>query len=439
MIDVSPLNAIHGDDIPADLQDALKILENRLSEQPGHVKSVTVLSNCSIDYDRTTHVQHTLGQEAPPILQGVVVSVNPEYTLSLADAIWFHPEIGKGRSMFDLEKSLNNDDLNKIKEVDHLEGKYDKESPLLMSPFNCDVGEYNATAMDDMGITTTEKKLVVNVSLESLTYPLWVQYLTTNETIGNVYKNWTSMDMGNGKTLVETSAFARETVAKSLIGAEIPSCYSDEVNALYTDGTNIYFANHAVKTPKEEGAQLLVHNSALSGYEMYSTKTEELFVPSNVGIASKTFEWGNMNASQRARIFKDCVWEGDEAFNTYVLRPPGLLSGKKKAFEQVYGLYDGNRFTMQKAKFSSQPVRDFLDLSQLQKLTPTAEVVQDLGVAGRFGEDLEVKMSLDYEPFSKLIKKFEQLQTEHPDFKLFNEKIVKNGYIQVPRDILKKL
>jgi hypothetical protein len=75
----------------------------------------------------------------------------------------------------------------------------------------------------------------------------------------------------------------------------------------------------------------------------------------------------------------------------------------------------------------------------LQKLTPTAEVVQDLEVAGRFGEDLEVKMSLDYEPFSKLIKKFEQLQTEHPDFKLFNEKIVRNGYIQVPRDILKKL
>lgn len=439
MIDVSPLNAIHGDDIPADLQDALKVLENRLSQQPSHVKSVTVLSNCSIDYDRTTHIRHTFNADMPPILQGIVVAVDPEYALTLEDAIWFHPELGKGRSMFDLEKSLNNDDLNKIKEVDHLKGVYDKESPTLMSPFNCDVGEYNATCMDDMGVTALEKKLVVNISLESLTYPLWVQYLTTNETMGNVYKNWTNMDMGNGKTLVETSVFARETIAKSLTDTEVSACYSDEVNALYTDGTNIYFANHAVKTPKEEGALLLIHNSALSGYETYLTKTDELFVPSNVGIASNTFEWNKMNSPQRSRIFKDCVWEGEEAFNMYVLRPPGLITGKKKAFEQVYGLYGSNRFAMRKAKFSSQPVRDFLDLTQLQKLTPTTEVVHDYGVTGRFGESLDVKMSLDYEPFSKLVKNFAKLSTEHPDFKLFNEKIVKNGYIQVPRDILNKL
>ena len=95
MIDVSPLNAIHGDDIPADLQDALKLLENRLSQQPSHVKSVTVLSNCSIDYDRTTHVKHTFKEDMPPILQGIVVAVDPEYTFHVKMRFGFTPNLAR--------------------------------------------------------------------------------------------------------------------------------------------------------------------------------------------------------------------------------------------------------------------------------------------------------------------------------------------------------
>ena len=40
-----------------------------------------------------------------------------------------------------------------------------------------------------------------------------------------------------------------------------------------------------------------------------------------------------MNESQRQRIFEDCIWEGNEGFNTYVLKPPALLATKKKSFE----------------------------------------------------------------------------------------------------------
>jgi hypothetical protein len=323
--------------------------------------------------------------------------------------------------------------------VHHENGVYDKKNPALMSPFNCDVGEYTATTIDDMGITSSEKMLVVNVSLESLTYPLWVQYLTTNETVANVYKNWTSMDMGDGKTLTDTCVNARNAIASTILGESVEPCYRDEVNALYTDGTSIYFGNHAVKTPKEEGAKVLLHSSALAGYETYLTNTSELFIPSNVGIATNTFEWNDMSMGQRGRIFKDCIWEGQEAFNTYVLRPPGLVSQAKKALERHYSLHDCNKLVMSKAKFSSQPTRDFMDINELEKLTPTAEHVKGFDVKGRSGASLEVKMSLEYAPFEKLIKNFEKLSKECPDFKLFNEKIVKDGYIKIPREILNKL
>ena len=72
----------------------------------------------------------------------------------------------------------------------------------------------------------------------------------------------------------------------------------------------------------------------INGYEIYNTKTEELFVPSNIGLSSKTFNWDDMNETQRQRIFEDCIWEGNEGFNTYVLKPPALLATKKKTFEQ---------------------------------------------------------------------------------------------------------
>ena len=93
MINCSPLNSIYGDDIPSDLQDALKELEAQLNKQKDYVVAVTVLPNCSIDYDRTIHLQKTLSDKINWVLQGVLVTLKPEYKLSYADAIWFHPEM----------------------------------------------------------------------------------------------------------------------------------------------------------------------------------------------------------------------------------------------------------------------------------------------------------------------------------------------------------
>jgi hypothetical protein len=441
MLNVSQLNTIHGDDIPADLQEALKCLENRLMKQRNKVKNVTVLANCSIDHDRTKHLQSTQDSKIPFVLQGLVVTVDPEYVLAVEDAMWFHPEMGKGRSVYKIENDLSVTDLNKIKEVG-MNGKYDKQNMGMISPFQCDIGQYNTLSIDEMGIATSDKTLVVNVSMEALTYPLWTRYLVSNETVGKVYENWASMDMGNGKSITDTSVLTRDNVASTVLGKASNPIYRDQVNALYSDGTDIYIANHAIKTPKDENEKVLIHCSALAGYELFNTNSEELFTPSNVGISTETFGWDEMSLVQRKRVFNDCVWEGKEGFNTYVMKPPGLTSIKKKSFEHLYSLSNSTKMNMKCAKFSSQPIRDYLDMQTLAKLTPRESHISGTAAAKtnkRVGDHLEVKMSLSNPPFAQLIEKFELLSVKHPEFKLFNSELISDGYIKIPRKVLNNL
>tara|TARA_B100000214_G_C23962712_1_gene626113 strand:- start:538 stop:1875 length:1338 start_codon:yes stop_codon:yes gene_type:complete len=445
MINTTPLNSIHADDIPSDLQEALLDLENHLKKQQSNVKTVTILPNCSIDYDRTIHVQKTLSEDIKWVLQGVLVTVKPEYKLSYEDAMWFHPEMAKGRSIYSIDQDISREKLNSVKEMHHIDGDYDKEDPTNISPFHCDVGEYDAITIDDMGLETIQKHLVVNCSFEALTYPLWTQYLMTGETIGKVYDNWTKMDMGNGKSIMDTSAHVRDAIAQKVLNTTMHDVsqrkiYSDEVNALYSDGHSVYIANHAVKTPKEDGGKILIHLSALSGYELYnSIKTDELFVPSNLGLSSKTFNWDDMSVAQRKRIFNDCIWEGNEGFNTYVLKPPGLVAQNKKAFENQYNLNQSSKLRMKVAKFSSQPVRDFIDIGKLLKLTPLAAHMDGITTQAYHGKDIRVPLSLNYQPFKDLINKFEELSKEHPNFQLFNSELIDGGYIKIPREIINKL
>ena len=96
---------------------------------------------------------------------------------------------------------------------------------------------------------------------------------------------------------------------------------------------------------------------------------------------------------------------------------------------------------MKRAKFSSQPVRDFMKIGKLLKLTPLVEHLDGLNVehVERKGNDISIPLSLEYKPFSDLIAQFEAIQQENPGFQLFNEKLVDGGYIKIPREIISKL
>ena len=58
-LNLTQINAIHPNGLPSELDKALQFLEDRLNEQKEHVKSVTILANCSIDQDRTLHLKNT--------------------------------------------------------------------------------------------------------------------------------------------------------------------------------------------------------------------------------------------------------------------------------------------------------------------------------------------------------------------------------------------
>ena len=71
MIDFSPLNSVYGNNIPADLSDALKQLEVHLNKQKQYVKSVEILPNFSIDSERTIHLQKTFSENIPFVLHSI--------------------------------------------------------------------------------------------------------------------------------------------------------------------------------------------------------------------------------------------------------------------------------------------------------------------------------------------------------------------------------
>ena len=89
-------------------ENALTSVLERLGEQKEHVKSVTVLANFSIDTDTALHMN------VPLVTQGLVVCVAPTYQLSTADMSWFHPSIGRGRSMFSVETPTNKLQLQQV-------------------------------------------------------------------------------------------------------------------------------------------------------------------------------------------------------------------------------------------------------------------------------------------------------------------------------------
>ena len=171
MLNLTQINAIYPNGLPDDLNKALQFLTDRLTEQKEHVKSATVLSNCSIDYDRTLHLKNTFSDKIEYVLQGVIVQVAEDYTLGYKDAVWFHPELAKGRSVIKLDSAVTPDDIKSVKELTQDDSVSLEEK--FIGSFNNSIGEYSNITIDDMGLTSVQSHLVINTTMEPLTYPLW--------------------------------------------------------------------------------------------------------------------------------------------------------------------------------------------------------------------------------------------------------------------------
>jgi len=208
--------------------------------------------------------------------------------------------------------------------------------------------------------------------------------------------------------------------------------YSDEINGLYTDGDDIFVTNHAVKVPSNN--VVFVRTSALGGYrECRIEKNDSPFVPADVGLASTYFAWDEMTAEHRQRIMSDCSWSGGKSFNTAVMRKTSTQRGLNlRASDSVNGFIANGSYTMRTAKFSSQPIHDYLATNVLVQLTPSSEHGKNIA------NEVELPLNMEHELMGAIINNYHEIHAQYPDFKLYNPALMSedSDHIRIPRDVV---
>ena len=385
-----------------EMNEALAAVMTTLNKQPEHVKSVSVLSNFSVDSEAA------LSNNLPVVVQGIVVCLTKDYKFSPEDASWFHPDVARGRSVFSLDAPVAKSTL----------------ASLNLNGINNSVGEYQISTPDEFGCEQVENRLVVNTSASSLLSDKHSEWLTNGITAGELDMQWKRLSFDGVSGIVQKCEAQRLQMAQR-VSKSATLVHSDMTHSVLSDIQHVYIANAAVRTAK----RVLVKSSALGGYRMYSTgATERRFMPSNLGIAQTFYAWDNLSAQNCTRIVNTCIWAGTLSFNTQVMRPPSVKNIKHMEEELAMTLSD--TLKMRQCSFSaSDAVVDKLQPADVLKLTPTRE--QSPKAKAFIASPLTMKHVV----LQKLMDNLESVQTKFGDFQLFNPKYVSNGRLQIPREV----
>ena len=388
------------------MNEALKVVTDQLNKQSEHVKSVTLLSNFSIDNEAA------LLNNLPVVVQGLVVQLTKEYKFSPGDASWFHPDVARGRSIFSLERPVS-------KSV--LQG-------LVLENGNNSVGSYQISSIDEFGCEQVENRLVVNTSAKNLLTTKYNEWLETGVTAGELDTQWKRMHFDNNYSVVKKAEALRNEIAKR-VSKDAVLIHSDITHSVLSDIQNVYIANAAVRS----SAQILMKSSALGGYRVYNSgKTERKFFPANLGIAPTFYAWGDLSPQNCQRIVNTCSWNGNLAWNTQVMQPPSVKN--IKAMEESLAITLRDTLKMRNCAFSSSDdIYDYLAPKDVLKLTPTAEQSPN---ADTF---ITAPLSMQHPVMQNLMNNIESVQSKFVDFKLFNPKYVSNGHLNIPREVYKHI
>ena len=396
MIDSTLFKRAHPQSCSAELDDAQNRLRNLFEKQKQHVIKVVLLPNFSIDHDRSQ-------AEESPIYRGLVVNVKDTYELSPEDKCWFHPELGKGRSAFmdqRISKSLTEQQLGSTEQVSSS-----------ISPFNSSAGEYYSQSEDAYGIVTKSNYSIVSSCNESVSYPLWSSWFNSYTSMKKVYASWKR----NGT--LDNIQKHRD----SLVGSPEKPLYQDVVNNIMSDGKSIYVTNHAVKC--NSGDRVLCEISPTAGFVWFKvngSSRENDFVPSDCGFSDQFVNIHALREEHKDRFYKDCSWLSKKPFNTYVMRKP-LLTANQLA--TASDLTKCERAFMKKVTCSSQPVLNDYDKDTLLKLPP-------------LNQNIQVPFKQSNEIVKYVLDNYHQLNKEHPSFDLINPKYLKQGALELPREIV---
>lgn len=378
---------------------ALASVVTRLEEQAAFVKSVHVLANFSVDNDAA------LFANAPIVTSGLVVCVKPDYKLSEQDMSWFHPNIGRGRSIFSLETPATKQALQQVS----------------LSMPNSSVGAFSISRPDEFGSEDVSHHLIVD-SAPKLN-SLYLSWLKQGLTAGEVATAWKRTQFGNSKSISVHSANHRANMVASIA----TNCsYTDTVNDILTDNVNVYFTNDSVK----HTSQMLMKSSTLGGYRMYTAAESSIqFYPASFGSDHSFYKWQAMNSKNVARIASCCSWDDDLTFNTQVMRPPSLRPATIRSVEEEYAVSPQDTLVMRLVHLSgSATIADKMKPADVFQLTPSTD-----------SQFISTPIDPQHPVFAHLVGNLDSIQQQFPSFQLINPKYMRGNRLKLPREVYQQI
>ena len=388
------VNQYSSRNLDAKTTEALGSVMETLEKQAEQVKEVTVLSNFSIDTGNTLRY----GQL---VTQGLVVQVEPNYTMSPEDMSWFHPNIGAGRSLFSIDQPLSKSMLQSV----------------VFENDNCSVGEYLTTTPDEFGSSEVSHHLVVDTAPNFKS--MYLSFLNSGLTAGEIQAQWKS----NGR---QESTHLRQRSVASVVKSD--PMYSDITNDILSDIQSIYFTNNVVK---QKDGKLLMKSSALGGYRQYDlTSKTRMFYPATLGTSSNYYKWSSMKAQNVNRISETCSWSANQIpFNTQVMTPPSLKGAEIRTMEDSYEMTGLTSLVMRLNHLSNDAsIVDKMAPADVLSLTPEHTV-----------DSISAPIDSGHEVFQKLMANLVSIQQTCPEFQLLNPKFVKGGRLSLPLDVYKQI
>jgi hypothetical protein len=379
--------------------NALASVLETLEEQASSVVSVSVLANFSVDGDTALEV------DAPTVTQGLVVCVMPDYKLSKKDMSWFHPNIGRGRSIFSLATPVTKQSLQNV----------------TLSTPSSSVGEFSISRPDEFGSEDVSHHIIVD-SAPNLR-KLYLSWLEQGVTAGEVATQWKRTQFGKNKSISLHSCCSRADMVADIA----TTCsYTDTVNDVLTDNVNVYFTNDCVKHTSE----MLMKSSTLGGYRMYQASDKlQRFYPASFGHANHFYKWKDMNNKNIARIASCCSWDDDLTFNTQVMRPPSLRNNAIRSMEEEYQVTPKDSLVMRLTHLTgSATIVDKMTPADVFQLTPATD-----------SQFISTPIDPSHPVFAHLVGNLDSIQQQFPSFQLINPKYMRGNRLKLPREVYQQI
>tara|TARA_Y100000817_G_scaffold314304_1_gene312713 strand:+ start:382 stop:1545 length:1164 start_codon:yes stop_codon:yes gene_type:complete len=356
-LNTDALNEVYPDGISEELESQIGDMQE-LTERRG-ILSVTLLSNFGQDMEMS--MKHDTN-----IYRGVIVQTAGDYRLSEYDRLWLHPELCKGRTMYE-------------------GGDKNVSAQVQIDKFNSSVGVYSTHSIDEIGGYKQESYTIVDSGMEEES-----EVLTNNWILGNTTMK-TAYNEVVGAKLVQEAQTKRDQIASHYDAKD--SLLTSNYNMLYSDGRSYYFYNHAIK-PKDGKA--LLHISPLIGCAMIVS--DEKHIESDLLSSNNYIDVNGLSDAQRNRAYESCKWEGKNIVNTFTMRRP------VNNYKEVLESHNATMYRLENGFFSANPVHSKLPADIVLYLTPDKELIPQSADCHQHIRDGAIDMPASVENISKLMK-----------------------------------